>query len=583
LRILAPRLIAALGVILAILAVALVAHPSPAAAHPLGNFTINHYDRIDVSESGIEVFSVLDMAEIPTFRERQQIDVNGDAVVDGAEAATYATSKAEEVRGNLTLTVNDEKAQLRETAHELTFPPGQGGLSLLRLTATYRATLPDGWRNSPPKVEFADTNYSDRLGWREIVVLPGAGVQLDGSTVPAEDATAELTMYPLNSLSSPLDIRSASFSFEPGAGIAPAPVPDRTVRATRGNPDSTLSRFANLIGKRDLSFGVIVLSLLAAAVFGAFHALSPGHGKTIVGAYLVGSRGTAKHALLLGLVVTATHTSTVYAVGFITLYLERFILPEDLYPWLSVASGALILSMGFALFVARSRSVGLWSNVRRVASSRLATSRSASSRDAPQGLALAFAASESAAKTIQEVRPISMESTQDGGAPATGGVGPAAAAHHYHEPPDGGDQHAHGGEAHSHGFGSHTHTLPGTDGEPVSWRSLIGLGIFGGLLPCPTAIVVMLSAISLHRVGFGLVLIVAFSVGLATVLTSIGFALVFARTLPERMPLLRRLGQRANGRVAGFAITAIPVASALAVVLAGVVVTLRALSQQGIL
>ena len=125
--------------------------------------------------------------------------------------------------------------------------------------------------------------------------------------------------------------------------------------------------------------------------------------------------------------------------------------------------------------------------------------------------------------------------------------------------------------------------MPRADGEPVSWRSLIGLGIFGGLLPCPTAIVVMLSAISLHRVGFGLVLIVAFSVGLATVLTSIGFALVFARTLPERMPLLRRLGQRANGRVAGFAITAIPVASALAVVLAGVVVTLRALSQQGIL
>ena len=103
------------------------------------------------------------------------------------------------------------------------------------------------------------------------------------------------------------------------------------------------------------------------------------------------------------------------------------------------------------------------------------------------------------------------------------------------------------------------------------------------LLPCPTAIVVMLSAVSLHRVGFGLVLIVAFSVGLATVLTGIGFALVFARTLPDRMPLLRRFGARANGGVARFAIAAIPVASALAVVLAGAVVTLRALSQQGIL
>src|SRR4051812_15388615 len=108
-----PRFIAAVGVILGIFAVAVV-HPPPAAAHPLGNFTINHYDRIDVSESGIAVFSVLDMAEIPAFRERQQIDANGDGAVDDSEAAAYATSKADEVRGNLALTVNGSKTELRE-------------------------------------------------------------------------------------------------------------------------------------------------------------------------------------------------------------------------------------------------------------------------------------------------------------------------------------------------------------------------------------------------------------------------------------------------------------------------------------
>ncbi len=554
---------------IAVAMLAVVGRPSAASAHPLGNFTINHYDRVEVSDSGITVFSVLDMAEIPAFRERQGIDVNGDGAVDDAEAGAYAASKADELRSNLELKVNGAKASLRGTAHELTFPAGQGGLSLLRLTATYEAALPDGWRDNPPKVQFADNNDADRLGWREIVVRAGAGVQLGGSSVASEDVSAELTSYPQDSLSSPLDVRSATFSFEPGTGVAAPSQPDRQVRAVRGNPDSTLSRFAGLISKRDLSFGAIALALLAAAAFGAVHALSPGHGKTIVGAYLVGSRGTAKHALLLGLTVTATHTSMVYAVGFVTLYLERFILPEDLYPWLSVASGALIVSMGLALFVSRAGSAGLWGVARRFAS------RHAQRAPAPRRVvALPFEFAMASA---------------DAGVVAHRSFGSSKRVAHQH---DGsthtGDDHAHNDEhhthdahAHSHGFGAHTHRMPGEDGEPVSWRSLIGLGIFGGLLPCPTAIVVMLSAISLHRVGFGLVLIMAFSAGLAAVLTGIGFALVFARTLPHRFGVVRRVGERANGRMATLAVRAVPVGSALAVVAAGAVVILRALSQQG--
>src|SRR4029079_11321021 len=130
------------------------------------------------------------------------------------------------------------------------------------------------------------------------------------------------------------------------------------VRATRGNPDGTLGRFTELVSREDMGIGFVLLALLAAMGFGAIHALWPGHGKTIVAAYLIGSRGTAKHALLLGLTVTATHTSSVYALGFITLYLSEYIVPETLYPWLSIASGGLILLMGVSLLVGRARSSG---------------------------------------------------------------------------------------------------------------------------------------------------------------------------------------------------------------------------------
>ncbi len=156
-------------------------------------------------------------------------------------------------------------------------------------------------------------------------------------------------------------------------------------------------------------------------------------------------------------------------------------------------------------------------------------------------------------------------------------------SHHHH---DRKADHAHEQDlpAHSHGFApAHAHALPGQDGENISWRSLIGLGIFGGILPCPSAIVVMLSAIALHRIAFGLVLILAFSVGLAGVLTGIGFVLVYAGAISKRLPVIARLQSRfaSTGGLAAFAVRAFPVGSAAAVFVAGMVVLLRALAQQG--
>ncbi|HXJ35982.1 MAG TPA: sulfite exporter TauE/SafE family protein [Candidatus Eisenbacteria bacterium] len=234
-------------------------------------------------------------------------------------------------------------------------------------------------------------------------------------------------------------------------------------------------------------------ALLVALVLGAFHALTPGHGKTIVGAYLVGARGTWRHAVFLGLVVTATHTLGVYVLGLATLVASAWVLPERLLPWMSAVSGLLVVAVGASLL-----------------RSRLETALHGHPHDH---------------------------------------------GHHHH--------HHHDGE-HDHG---HSH-VPPADAAPTA-RNLLALGVSGGILPCPSALVVMLGAIALGRTAFGLVLILAFSAGLAAVLTTIGLALVYARGLFDRLPI--------DGRVARY----MPVASAAVISLAGLAILVEALARIG--
>ena len=253
--------------------------------------------------------------------------------------------------------------------------------------------------------------------------------------------------------------------------------------------------FTELINLPELGLGTVLVALLAAFGWGAAHALSPGHGKTLVGAYLVGSRGTMQHALFLGATTTVTHTAGVFALGFITLFASQFILPETLYPWLSLLSGLLVVVIGLSM---------AWTWAR----------------------------------------------------------GRGAVQVHDHEHGGDGGEHGH---VHRHGLGpAHSHGVPGQGNAPITWRSLLALGVSGGLLPCPSALVVMLGAIALGRIGFGLLLIVTFSLGLAGVLTGIGIALVHAGKLFERVP--------ASGRLLRW----IPVASAVFITVVGVGITLRA-------
>jgi nickel/cobalt transporter (NicO) family protein len=224
-----------------------------------------------------------------------------------------------------------------------------------------------------------------------------------------------------------------------------------------------------------------VLLLLAAFGWGALHALSPGHGKAMVAAYLIGTRGTARHAAGLGVTVTITHTLGVFALGLVTLLLSQYILPEDLYPWLTLVSGLLVVCIGTGVLRSRIRGRG------------------------------------------------------------QGGHGHS---HHHHE---------HGHPHHHH---DHEHT--------VTRRSLIGMGAAAGLIPCPSALVVLLGAIAQHEVALGMLLIVAFSVGLAATLTGLGLLVVYARRVLPRL--------RMDGRLAAM----LPAASALAIVIVGCVLTAQA-------
>ncbi len=521
------------------LALLLLLAPARAEAHPLGNFTVNQYSRLEIGRDAVQLRYLVDMAEIPAFQERQAIDANADGQVDAAERDAYLARQVPALLAGLSLSANGQALALRPAAQALSFPEGQGGLPTLRIQLDLTAAL-DG-AAQPLALAYRDGNFAERIGWREIVLRAGDGVALSDASAPAQDQSDELRSYPQDMLSSPLNVREARATATFGAlgGNAARQLDGAAQPAGARVPD----QFASLIAARELTPAVVALALLLALLLGAGHALTPGHGKTIVAAYLVGARGTARHAVFLGLTTTITHTAGVFALGFVTLWISNYVLPEQLYPWLEFISGVLVVGIGLMLF--RSRLGGL---LRRRHSGRaVSTSR------------------------LQFIHDHDHEHGHDHS------HGPHDHGPHDHGPHDHDHSHGphdhdhdHGPHDHDHGPHGHNHMPPGADGQPVTWRGLLALGISGGLLPCPSALVVLLSAIALHRVAFGMLLIVAFSVGLAGVLTGIGLLLVYARRLFERFPT--------DGRL----LRALPVASAGFVTLAGLAIALGALAQAGI-
>jgi len=486
-----------------------------ALAHPMGNFSVNHYSKITIGKGSVEILYLIDMAEIPTFQEMRQFGITSTTGEPAAER--YLDSQLQLLKEGISVDSDGQSVRLTEVSRHVAFADGAGGLPTMKIGFVFRGELDVA--ADAHKLSYLDRNFPGRAGWKEIVVL-GDGVTILDSSASGTDRSQELTNYSSDVLNSPPQQLSALVGFrsllsEPEkTAMVPAYSNRRFVHKTRAaqpaspssrryegrsrssgasssressNAQSTYrnavsstvvqlpieaharntprSRFTELISTQSkLSFWVLLSAALIAAGLGALHALEPGHGKTIVAAYLVGSRGTARHAVLLGIVVTAAHTAGVYLLGAVTLYASRYIVPEQLYPWLGTISGLSVAGLGAFIFLRH------W----------------------------------------------------------TGETGD-----HSHAP----------GEQHSHWFLSmFKRVVPTVRADrsaisansksidrTLSVRELCMLGVTGGIVPCPAALVVLVSAFSLHRIGFGLFLITAFSLGLAAVLVTVGLTMVYAK------------------------------------------------------
>jgi nickel/cobalt exporter len=528
------------GILTGVLLGGLFLIPDTSPAHPLGNFSISHYTGIQIAQDSIELHYVLDMAEIPTFQELQDTGLVPEAGHPSVHG--YLAQKTEALKAELLLEVHGQRLTLQVVSSEILFPPGAGGLPTLKLGVVYRTPLDPALADTLYYLHYRDSNFPGRAGWQEIIARTSPSVMLVRSSVPDTDRSQALTDYPTDLLNSPPQVLEAQVLFRqetpptavaasgvpasstppfpPGGGVSQQPLPSPALPLQANKQATPRNAFTVLVTTPQLSLGILCLALAGAVGLGAFHALEPGHGKTVVAAYLVGTRGTARHALYLGLIVTATHTAGVYLLGVVTLYASRYVVPERLYPWLGVLSGLIIAGVGYALFLQR------------------------------------YTRGE-ATHTHGH--------TQAHGHTRAHTHGHAHTHNHSHHHDLAHDQ-AH---VHAHGAYHHHHPQPG---ETVSFRELLALGVTGGIVPCPAALVVLLSAIALQRIGFGLLLIIAFSVGLATVLIAMGLLMVYARRF-----MVRFQGE-------GLLITRwLPLTSAATITVIGMAMVMQALVAAGVL
>jgi nickel/cobalt exporter len=438
--------------VLAVAAAAVAGGAGPAAAHPLGNFTINVAAAITVAPGEVRVRYVVDMAEIPTFQELRRIDADADGVAPSGELEFWAETMGSRIASLLEVGADGGRVPLTAAAAAAELRPGQGGLRTLRLDARLTGSIP-----KHGMISVQDGTYPDRVGWREISAVGVEGVAVTRSSVPTASRSGMLSSYPDDLLASPLEVRRATFSYGPGEqGTVGGSLPSAGAAPDTGGP------LADLVGRPDLSPAVVLVSLLVAAGIGAVHALAPGHGKTVTAAYLVGAGGRIRQAVGVALAVAAMHTGSVLVLGLVVALAERAFPAERVYPVLTVVAGATAVALGIGLLIRRFR------------------------------------------------------------------------AGHFHD-------HRHRRHA------------------PLSRRGLAALAVSGGLLPSPSAVLVLVAAVALGRAAFGIAIVGAFGLGLAAALASVAIVAV-------------RLNDAAGRRLPSRVAAALPFASAAAIVVAGSIV-----------
>ncbi|MEU2543633.1 nickel transporter [Streptomyces iakyrus] len=498
-----------------------------ASAHPLGNFTVNRYDGLVAAPGELRVHHVEDLAEIPATQAGPDIKRLGIALWARERCATAAQDSRATVDGReVALTAERSKARVR---------PGQAGLDTLRVECELTAALPAGEKTV--SLGFRGAGASGGPGWREITAR-GDRMTLAASDVPEKSISAELTRYPEELLSSPADTASAALRVRPGGSALAEEESDAPAASVlpRG-ADRWTRALDDLVARQDLSAGFAALALLIAVVLGAMHALAPGHGKTIMAATAAARGGQArmKNVLPMAASVTVTHTLGVVALGL--LVTAGSAAAPSVIAWLGVASGILVTLAGASL-------------LRRALRNRAHTHH-------PHG------------------------------------------HHHGHHHGRGSHTHDHDGHSHDHDHHgdhdhkhdhdhdhdhdhphdhthphSHPHTIEHTHGgfthsHPVAptLRGTILMGFAGGLVPSPSAVVVLVGAAALGQAWFGLLLVVAYGVGLALTLTAAGYAVVKAGSGMTR--LLDRRPRWTVGPMAALVRRTAPLGSAFAVVVLG--------------
>jgi nickel/cobalt transporter (NicO) family protein len=488
-----------------------LAGAAAASAHPLGNFTVNRALVIEIG-SEIGVTAVLDLAEIPAYEVIRDLDTDGDDRLTGNEGEGWASDTCAAWRGRIQIALDGAARELRQVSPpSLSSPSGAGGLPTLRLECAVAA---DGTADGQPHdIALRDTTTDDRGGWREVTARAQPGADLQASNVPTDSPSAVLTAYPEDELGSPPDEREAALVVVFGAGADGAGSDAFGAESVLGR-SGELDPLSSLIGGA-LSPGVIVLAVLLSLGLGAGHAISPGHGKTLVAAYVLGSGGSARSALQIGLWVAISHTAGVLVLGAVTLLASEFLLPERLIAWLSLVSGVVVTVLGLVLL----------------------------------------------AKVLASRR---------GGAasPVRHDHGPDEHGHH-HEDAHGGHDHA---DEHPHGHDEHGHQHYVPAPGELSWRSAVALGFAGGAVPSASALIVLLVAIATDRPLLGIALIGCFGIGMAAVLGGLALVTSRLRQAATRDGFVSRAPVRRAVRLA-------PVVAGLVVLVTGVAFTAAAIGQ----
>ena len=335
------RWVAALLLLVGLGAAAIASAPA-AFAHPLGNFTVNYSSGLVVEPGAVRIDQVVDRAEIPTL----QAFPDARPGQDPAGAVQFRSAQCAALAEGARLSIAGRPAALQVVASRLELLPGAAGLAISRLECTLRTV--SSVRTVGNTVDFQAAPSDGRVGWHEVTAR-GDGVRLAGSDVPSISPSGQLRQYPADLLASPLNQRSARFEVTAGTGVVSGEQADgSTDKGVLYGLDRVTTAYTALVSRATLTPAFALLAVVLSILLGALHAFAPGHGKTLMAAYLVGREGTWRQAAVIGMSVTLTHTVGVLLLGA-ALSAAVLAAPESVYPWLGLISGLMLAAIGVTL------------------------------------------------------------------------------------------------------------------------------------------------------------------------------------------------------------------------------------------